>query len=1592
VELQTSNKSNKEVILMVAANIQNARNQVEQQYSSSVNDLRTNYNNNKSNLNTQASSIKSSNISSLEKQKQNLLGSLRTKEKGGILSRFIPGVVSKNVSTKQDQANITEQATEKQTEVESGVSTDLNKALKDLDNSYNTNLSDLDKQRKDAHIEIDKVEQEQNLAELQAQQKFNGTHVKLNNGEYIDKNSFIKLGGAEQDYLLKNGVDAFNNRSGQEIFDQLQKDGKFASDETFGSYDKESGTITSKKTVITEVPTTTTTESYPLTSTEALKIGIENKTVPSNAIVDSYDFSTGTLRYHVPVVETSKLEVETSNVDLNQDITVLPEDLVVNIKKKLEDQGTPLPDNSTITSYNAKTGNVEYQTKSELEKPIIIIELNTPNGKVQMPKDDWNKLSDIGQYATVLGRKPTLNEWKKYRVDESGIPIPIVNSGFLGSMKIGNLVGMTEHLTPGKETSEKIYDIEQSAQDEYIKEYPERKWTSALITSGEDLGFPVSKLGYNDYKLIKDDITTSVVSAAMWSLPFLKGKALIVGSTTTGGYSAYNEAENWNEMTTREKIVSTGGTLLISAPALFAAKNLVNTKINITSRPVLTNVEVKSPINITAPKVVNVTEGLTTDQLITNKSGKPIVVKVPEFNNPIITRSKLGNISVDKVTQVRVSNGKFFAVTNEIDNSGNTIIKPIIGFGDKPLVVNKITNIEKPINLEPSGYNISKMDISSKINITSPKIVSKEVSEGINKSNILTNIPSVEISPATVLKETPTGMKWFNQSMISFEEKAITKPSISSDLKVGTKDVELTQPRLNEEPIKYEDVMLTKSAYEIKNPVGLKDLNITKPSIKVKNPIIRNKEGFYTFPIKAQFPLKVTFNELEGAGLSKSLASAAYESGQAYRAYSKMPKVPADKATFTSKTASKIEIIQNTLFGNDLKFIKEFSNQKKLTPKQIKLLENATGYKGLSSKLQEYSEAKTKITNADKVLQTHKVDSNAYKIAQGKKDIAINQLKTVSDDLTNLLQPRYKPSPPTPNVRWDDIITQLKNRIYGTPIKSEIIQSSGHELGSGELSTPTSRYEKIITSGDKGLEKATEEAYNRYKDSSIFNKKDMFEEYSELKADLDNTKNALKEAKIAREKGDLTKDLVSRYDFKFEEGGGDYLSYVPEGPSPKFKPKDTYVPDPLARQKTYDLMIESWRKSPYYTGIFKQEQPKQPTNQLNLFDNMLTEAQDKIAIANVQTQPNIFTFPELIIETTPKTSTLVTKPIYKTIITDLPDQLNVPSMKPGFISEPEPQSFPSPVPERPAVNINSSTDIQQVIKILGITTGQRIGVEPLTNTQIDTIVKATDLPRNNFAKFTVTQILTEPGIATKILTYTNQSTNIKPVSKTNINTETFTNIEPKSITKTETEPSTKVQTKTLTKTKVKEITEAKPSIKELETEKQTKKLLPLFGIGTKTDGTIVRLPIGTIVWRQGELNSKSVWRAIPPNDNKSIMLKEKPTEYYAVDSGKGSAYRTVGVIGGVAKARDIKLGIMDIDISVVDGKPVIMFKRNEEANQIKPKVNTIWDKIDEGGIPISNINNKLTRTTRTPIRVDRTLFNSKRDAYARDRNIAWTRY
>ncbi len=147
------------------------------------------------------------------------------------------------------------------------------------------------------------------------------------------------------------------------------------------------------------------------------------------------------------------------------------------------------------------------------------------------------------------------------------------------------------------------------------------------------------------------------------------------------------------------------------------------------------------------------------------------------------------------------------------------------------------------------------------------------------------------------------------------------------------------------------------------------------------------------------------------------------------------------------------------------------------------------------------------------------------------------------------------------------------------------------------------------------------------------------------------------------------------------------------------------------------------------------------------------------------------------------------------------------------------------------------------------------------------------------------------------------------------------------------------------------------------------KPVPLSKLDMSTKEKIARIKKGSICWRQGAPVGfpQGLWKVLPPpyRQEDLFTMNTAPPGAYKFATGKGSAYKTIQVIGGLPEQdADVDLGWARIHISAKDGELSIDYRPNEKAN-IGKREETIG--MGEGQIPYEGMEEDLSKLKKEPI-------------------------
>lgn len=333
--------------------------------------------------------------------------------------------------------------------------------------------------------------------------------IKLDTGEYVSQSMFGGLTDSEQAYLRKFGVDAFNREQSKVAEQRVEAIAPFKSGE---GYD-----------LVKMVGTGYSTE-------RLAEMGFANEAISeaqtySKALAEVADYETPTGYDLVKAVESG-----VSDDSLN---LLFGKDIVSGTRQMIEDSKQPIvmtareqfdqwkstdpsAPKDAVFEGESPDGGFQYSSPSA---SVMMVEVDTAKGKVTMPVAEWDAMSDLTKYETVLGRAPTSIEWQGYRLLEAGIDLPWWKELVPGAP---DFVGRLAKFTPGIQVEERYVDIKQSAVSEWVKAYPNLKWQSVGAGILEELGFSAAKALYPQVTV--KDITgkewaMTGLNVALWTMP-----------------------------------------------------------------------------------------------------------------------------------------------------------------------------------------------------------------------------------------------------------------------------------------------------------------------------------------------------------------------------------------------------------------------------------------------------------------------------------------------------------------------------------------------------------------------------------------------------------------------------------------------------------------------------------------------------------------------------------------------------------------------------------------------------------------------------------------------------------------------------------------------------------------------------------------------------------------------------------------------------------------------------------------------------------------------------------------------------------------
>ena len=251
------------------------------------------------------------------------------------------------------------------------------------------------------------------------------------------------------------------------------------------------------------------------------------------------------------------------------------------------------------------------------------------------------------------------------------------------------------------------------------------------------------------------------------------------------------------------------------------------------------------------------------------------------------------------------------------------------------------------------------------------------------------------------------------------------------------------------------------------------------PIVKLQVPFEKVNLGLSGTELKFKFPVKLSWGAgLQRAGLSAKIESIAFKAGNAADELRlAMGKAGTSKgAVLSPKIASRLKIAQMNSLSADTKFIESLSGLK-VTAKQIKLLEKATGYKGLVTPIRNVGIATKALDSAwatvSKTAKMYGMGSRNYIFSLRGVTKARLGLGKATDKLSAVLRTRYV-EPPSPakfagyKMKWHE---EFGGIVSERPVpKSMIPPKGGGEYGAGGTMSEAmykQQYGKMVESWHK---------------------------------------------------------------------------------------------------------------------------------------------------------------------------------------------------------------------------------------------------------------------------------------------------------------------------------------------------------------------------------------------------------------------------------------------------------------------------------------------------------------------------------------------
>lgn len=612
---------------------------------------------------------------------------------------------------------------------------------------------------------------------------------------------------------------------------------------------------------------------------------------------------------------------------------------------------------------------------------------------------------------------------------------------------------------------------------------------------------------------------------------------------------------------------------------------------------------------------------------------------------------------------------------------------------------------------------------------------------------------------------------------------------------------------------------------------------------------------------------------LKPANLAHKLTSSAYKAEKEWKALQTATKEL--KATsINSKTyasmAAKAQKAAQASRKADLAFIEKLERTLNLSKSQLAQLEKISGFKGLKTAITDISKAKNGVKKVWDKLDDVKLGSKEYIETLPKLAESQNTLQKSLANYNTILKPR------------------VKN--YGNAMKNAI----------DEVDDRIVKLKQYLSKAQAESKKAV----------TVSGKERNYQEIFELEDDIKRLTMQKEALQTAYESGVLTPDIKTSVSVKTKT---------------KFEPRFNIE---AATGKTDDMfsdirdLFERPKGEPL--RMTRQEPLKAITPSGGIAEVKPQPAKPKPRVMvkeRIATEPVIITTKELVItESLPALQEAAA-----TIIKNAPNVIDDIVKPIAGLKATTGVTVDTGILTAPQTTIKGAAKgiTDNIIKTSGVTLNRAEVIDAVEGVLAKAVNSAND---QLYAE------ATEAVSSTKAVSATDTRSTTDAIAKSIVDTDTVTDIE-KVI-----EEAIESETKTITDTQVK--TAVQEQVKTL----TAAALLTVFP-ATSTIGKTpipIRIPLpddefkeltkkeseGAVGWKQGFIY---ILIYPPYGDNQTVYTKE-PIPGVPYHDGLESAYKSITKIGGKLPPKILKdMGIMDVKITTVKGKPKISFKRDEKV-------------------------------------------------------------